>query len=207
MKNFTLIIGAVYGLLSVILGAFGAHALKKVLSVEKLQSFETGVKYQMYSALFLLIVGYILKFESPSEKWISILMIAGTFLFSMSIYFLSFSEVWNTNLKFLGPITPIGGLLMIDKNEADDKIIAVMKDDAVYGNIKADYFSADGKISSIGEANGVSVYTPNAKRYFEMKLQNTGNQDLRKGKLKIQYVSDSDISQEKMAEAEIILQN
>ena len=113
MKNFTLIIGAVYGLLSVILGAFGAHALKKVLSVEKLQSFETGVKYQMYSALFLLIVGYILKFESPSEKWISILMIAGTFIFSMSIYFLSFSEVWNTNLKFLGPITPIGGLLMI----------------------------------------------------------------------------------------------
>ena len=113
MKNFTLIIGAVYGLLSVILGAFGAHALKKVLSVEKLQSFETGVKYQIYSALFLLIVGYILKFESPSEKWISILMIAGTFLFSMSIYFLSFSEVWNTNLKFLGPITPIGGLLMI----------------------------------------------------------------------------------------------
>ena len=113
MKNFTLIIGAVYGLLSVILGAFGAHALKKVLSVEKLQSFETGVKYQMYSALFLLIVGYILKFESPSEKWISILMIAGTFLFSMSIYLLSFSEVWNTNLKFLGPITPIGGLLMI----------------------------------------------------------------------------------------------
>ena len=113
MKIFTLIIGAVYGLLSVILGAFGAHALKKVLSVEKLQSFETGVKYQMYSALFLLIVGYILKFESPSEKWISMLMIAGTFLFSMSIYFLSFSEVWNTNLKFLGPITPIGGLLMI----------------------------------------------------------------------------------------------
>ena len=113
MKNLTLIIGAVYGLLSVILGAFGAHALKKVLSVEKLQSFETGVKYQMYSALFLLIVGYILKFESPSEKWISILMIAGTFLFSVSIYFLSFSEVWNTNLKFLGPITPIGGLLMI----------------------------------------------------------------------------------------------
>ena len=67
----------------------------------------------MYSALFLQIVGYILKFENPSEKWISILMIAGTFLFSMSIYFLSFSEVWNTNLKFLGPITPIGGLLMI----------------------------------------------------------------------------------------------
>ncbi|MBW8360796.1 MAG: DUF423 domain-containing protein [Kaistella sp.] len=113
MKTFTLVAGAVYGLLSVILGAFGAHALKKVLSADKLASFETGVKYQMYSALFLLIVGYILKFETPSEKWISILMIAGTFLFSVTIYLLSFTEVWNTNLKFLGPITPVGGLLMI----------------------------------------------------------------------------------------------
>lgn len=113
MKNITLIIASIYGLTAVILGAFGAHAFKKILSVEKLQSFETGVKYQMYSALFLLIVGYILKFESPSEKWIPILMILGTLFFSMSIYLLSFQEVWNTHLKFLGPVTPIGGLFMI----------------------------------------------------------------------------------------------
>lgn len=113
MKNFTLIIGGIYGLLSVILGAFGAHAFKKILSVERLESFETGVRYQMYAAFFLLIVGYILKFETSSEKWISILMIAGTFLFSVSIYFLSFQDVWGVNLKFLGPITPLGGLFMI----------------------------------------------------------------------------------------------
>ena len=113
MKNTTLIIGAVYGLVSVILGAFGAHALKKVISVDKLASFETGVKYQMYSALFLLMVGYILKFESPAEKWISILMIAGTFIFSVSIYLLAFSEVAAIPSKFIGPITPLGGLLMI----------------------------------------------------------------------------------------------
>lgn len=113
MKNLTLIIGAVYGMLSVILGAFGAHAFKKILSPERLQSFETGVKYQMYAALFLLIVGYILKFDNGTDKWISILMIAGTFLFSVSIYFLCFQDVWNVNLKFLGPITPLGGLLMI----------------------------------------------------------------------------------------------
>lgn len=113
MKTFTVVFGAVYGLLSVILGAFGAHALKKVLSVEKLTSFETGVRYQMYSALFLLIVGYILKFETPSEKWISILMIVGTFIFSFSIYLLAFNGVSGMNFKFLGPITPIGGLLMI----------------------------------------------------------------------------------------------
>lgn len=113
MKTLTLIIGAVYGLLSVILGAFGAHAFKKILSVERLESFETGVRYQIYAAFFLLIVGYILKFETSSEKWISILMIAGTFLFSVSIYFLSFQDVWGVNLKFLGPITPLGGLFMI----------------------------------------------------------------------------------------------
>ncbi|QIY84109.1 DUF423 domain-containing protein [Chryseobacterium sp. NEB161] len=113
MKNLTLIIGGIYGLLSVILGAFGAHAFKKILAVERLESFETGVRYQMYAAFFLLIVGYLLKFETTSEKWISIFMIAGTFLFSVSIYFLSFQDVWGVNLKFLGPITPLGGLFMI----------------------------------------------------------------------------------------------
>ncbi len=113
MKTFTLIAGAAYGLLSVILGAFGAHALKKVISVDKLVSFETGVRYQMYAALFLLIVGYILKFDTSVEKWISILMVAGVFLFSVSIYVLSFSEVSTMSFKFLGPVTPLGGLLMI----------------------------------------------------------------------------------------------
>lgn len=113
MKTFTLVAGAVYGLLSVILGAFGAHAFKKILSVERLESFEVGVKYQMYAALFLLIVGYILKFETGSEKWISYFMVFGTFIFSFSIYFLSFQDYLGVNLKFLGPITPLGGAMMI----------------------------------------------------------------------------------------------
>ena len=97
-------------MLSVILGAFGAHAFKKILSIERL---ETGVRYQMYAAFFLLIVGYILKFETTSEKWISILMIVGIFIFSVSIYCLAFQDAWGVNLKFLGPITPLGGLFMI----------------------------------------------------------------------------------------------
>lgn len=113
MKTITLVFGAVYGMLSVILGAFGAHALKKILSLERLESFETGVRYQMYAAFFLLIIGYILKFETSTEKWTSILMIVGTFLFSVSIYFLSLQDYLGTNLKFLGPITPLGGLFMI----------------------------------------------------------------------------------------------
>lgn len=113
MKTLTLVFGAVYGMLSVILGAFGAHALKKILSVERLESFETGVRYQMYAAFFLLTIGYILKFETTSEKSVSILMIAGTILFSFSIYFLSLQDYLGANLKFLGPITPLGGLMMI----------------------------------------------------------------------------------------------
>ncbi|CAA7390192.1 DUF423 domain-containing protein [Chryseobacterium fistulae] len=113
MKTITLVFGAIYGMLSVILGAFGAHALKKILSVERLESFETGVRYQMYAAFFLLIIGYILKFDTTSEKWTSILMITGTFMFSVSIYFLSLQDYLGVNLKFLGPITPLGGLFMI----------------------------------------------------------------------------------------------
>ncbi|MHA6696318.1 DUF423 domain-containing protein [Chryseobacterium sp. A301] len=113
MKTATLVIGAIYGLLSVILGAFGAHAFRKILSVEKLASFETGVRYQMYAAFFLLVVGFILKFDTGVDKWISWFMILGTLLFSFSIYALSFQEYWGVNLKFLGPITPLGGLFMI----------------------------------------------------------------------------------------------
>lgn len=113
MKTFTLVIGAIYGMTSVILGAFGAHAFKKILSAERLTSFETGVKYQMYSALLLLIIGFFLKFETSIERWASILLILGTFFFSVSIYFLSFQEILGGNFKFLGPVTPLGGLLMI----------------------------------------------------------------------------------------------
>lgn len=113
MKNTVLIFGALYGMLSVILGAFGAHAFKKILSPAQLESFETGVRYMMYSAFYLLLVGYILNFQSGTERWIGWLMIIGTLLFSVSIYLLSFQESWGVNLRFLGPVTPIGGLMMI----------------------------------------------------------------------------------------------
>lgn len=113
MKNLVLVIGACYGLLSVVLGAFGAHAFKKILSVEKLTSFEVGVRYQMYAAFFLLFVGWIFKFDLGFEKWMSWLMIVGTLFFSVSIYLLAFQEYWGVSLRFLGPITPIGGIMMI----------------------------------------------------------------------------------------------
>lgn len=113
MKQITLIFGAVYGALSVILGAFGAHALKKVLSPDALNSFETGVKYQMYHALVLLIIGFYFSFSTKLESTTAWMFIVGTFLFSVSIYLLALSTSMQVNLRFLGPVTPLGGLFMI----------------------------------------------------------------------------------------------
>ncbi|WP_343560050.1 DUF423 domain-containing protein [Sphingobacterium sp.] len=113
MNNIVIITAAVFGSLAIILGAFGAHAFKKILSAEKLDSFEVGVRYQMYAAITLLILGLNLPFDHQSERAAYYLIALGTLLFSGSIYFLSFAEHWKKNLKFLGPITPLGGLLMI----------------------------------------------------------------------------------------------
>ncbi|WP_223815391.1 MULTISPECIES: DUF423 domain-containing protein [Sphingobacterium] len=113
MNTATLIIATLFGSSAIILGAFGAHAFKKLISAEKLASFEVGVRYQMYSTLILLILGFQLNFDIYSERLAVYGITAGTILFSFSIYFLSFAEYWKKNLKFLGPITPLGGLLMI----------------------------------------------------------------------------------------------
>jgi len=80
------IAGALYGLLAVIFGAFGAHALKKSFTEEQLKSFEVGVKYQMYHAIVLVVIGYNLKFITALERNIGYSFIIGVFLFSFSIY-------------------------------------------------------------------------------------------------------------------------
>ncbi|RKO72994.1 DUF423 domain-containing protein [Sphingobacterium puteale] len=113
MNHIVIITAALLGALAIILGAFGAHAFKKILSAEKLDSFEVGVRYQMYTAITLLVLGLNLSFDYQSERVAYYLITSGTLLFSGSIYFLSFAEYWKKNLKFLGPITPLGGLLMI----------------------------------------------------------------------------------------------
>ena len=113
MKNLVLTIASLYGMIAVILGAFGAHAFKKILPAEKLASFEVGVRYQMYHAIVLLVIGFALSFSTSTERWAAICLMVGVFLFSFSIYLLAFAEYWNVNLKFLGPVTPLGGLFLI----------------------------------------------------------------------------------------------
>jgi len=107
------LMGALYGLLAVIFGAFGAHALKKKLTPELLQNFETGVKYQMYHAIVLLVIGFNLGFDAPIDAWIVNCFIFGTLLFSFSIYALCLGAAKGNKPKFLGPVTPIGGLLLV----------------------------------------------------------------------------------------------
>ncbi len=104
--------GAFLGILAIILGAFGAHALKKVLNLDQLSTFETGVKYQMYHALFLLFIGFA-SISQKAKKAIFYLVVFGVLFFSGSIYFLATISITHIDFKIIGILTPIGGLLFI----------------------------------------------------------------------------------------------
>jgi len=106
-------VGALFGLLALIFGAFGAHALKKSFSDDQLKSFETGVKYQMYHAIVLIMIGFNFNLDTPPQQFMVYCFLIGTFLFSFSIYGLTLSASKGKTWKFLGPITPLGGLLLV----------------------------------------------------------------------------------------------
>ncbi len=105
--------GALFGMIAIILGAFGAHALKKVLSLEQLSTFETGVRYQMYHAVFLLFIGLTNDLSQKAKKTIYFLVLFGVILFSGSIYLLATNDLTSFDFKAIGFVTPIGGLLLI----------------------------------------------------------------------------------------------
>lgn len=114
MERKIIATAAFLGLTAIILGAFGAHALKNYLTPEQLISFETGVKYQMYHALFLLFLGLSTVFlTDKTKKLMYWLVVLGVAFFSGSIYLLTTKNVTGIDFKFLGPITPIGGTLLI----------------------------------------------------------------------------------------------
>jgi len=113
MNRNIALIGTILLLISIVLGAFGAHALKELVKEEQLISFETGVRYQMIHGLALLILGLNANRHSFNLIPIFRLLLTGVLLFSVSIYFLSLQDVLEVKLKFLGPVTPLGGLLMI----------------------------------------------------------------------------------------------
>lgn len=113
MNNKLITTAAFFGMTAIILGAFGAHALKKVLNVDQLATFETGVKFQMYHALFLLFIGLNAHMAEKIKKTILNLTILGVIFFSGSIYLLATDSLNTFNFKVIGFLTPIGGLLLI----------------------------------------------------------------------------------------------
>jgi uncharacterized membrane protein YgdD (TMEM256/DUF423 family) len=105
-----LILGSANSMLAVILGAFGAHALKARLDESLLKIYHTGVEYHFYHALGLILIG-IIALNIPLNMWLKNagwMMFAGIILFPGSLYFLSI-----LNIRWLGMITPLGGLLFI----------------------------------------------------------------------------------------------
>lgn len=104
---------AFLGMSSVILGAYGAHGLEKLVDSESVATFNTGVEYQMYHALLLMMVGITNFLSHKTKQIIFYLVILGVLFFSGSIYGLSTNELSGFDFKTIAFITPIGGLLLI----------------------------------------------------------------------------------------------
>lgn len=111
--NSRLRMAAILGMIAVILGALGSHALKERLGSDALASFEVGVRYQMIHALMILAIEGISQLSEKSKRIVSRFVLIGVIAFSGSIYLLSTREITGLEVSFLGPITPIGGLFLI----------------------------------------------------------------------------------------------
>ncbi|MEM9884742.1 MAG: DUF423 domain-containing protein [Bacteroidota bacterium] len=108
-------IGSILLMFAAILGAFAAHGLEGKISATQIDTFETGVRYQFYHAFALLIIGILLRLDfSKLLSWVAWLFLIGIFLFSGSIYLLACRDLFGiSDWWWLGPITPVGGTLII----------------------------------------------------------------------------------------------
>lgn len=113
MDRKIIAVAAILGAIAIVLGAFGAHGLKQLISPESITVFETGVKYQMYHALFLLFIGTTSLLTEKAKKTILTLVVTGVLFFSGSIYFLACNALFSFDFKKIGFVTPIGGLILI----------------------------------------------------------------------------------------------
>jgi len=113
MNKKLAITGVILICISIILGAFGAHPLKEILSTKQMTSYDVGIRYQMYHGLGLLLLGLSANKIGKSLNSVYWLLLLGTVFFSGSIYFLSLQDLLGVKLSFLGPMTPLGGVAMI----------------------------------------------------------------------------------------------
>ncbi len=113
MERKYFISGITFGLLGIVLGAFGTHGLKPLLTPDSFISLETGIKYQIYHGLLLLILGLMVRSGYQFSKWIFISLILGVIFFSGSIYLLATNDLTSFNFKNIALVTPLGGSLLI----------------------------------------------------------------------------------------------
>jgi len=113
MNKKILVTGAIVGIIGIVLGAFAAHGLEKLVDAEAIKSFETGVRYQIYHALLLLILGGTSFITGKRKKVMFYLIVFGLIFFSGSIYGLATNDLSSFDFKSIAMITPVGGLLLI----------------------------------------------------------------------------------------------
>lgn len=113
MNRTIVLVGIALGALAIILGAFGAHGLEKIVDENAVDTFEVGVRYQMYHALFLLFLGIWPNLANNYKKKVFGLVLVGVALFSFSIYLLALNSLTSFDFKSIGFLTPIGGVFLI----------------------------------------------------------------------------------------------
>lgn len=105
--------GFLFGLIGVIMGAFATHGLKPVLTPESFDSFETGVRFQMYHSLLLILVGSLEPLSHRLSNWVFFMLFGGILLFSGSIYMLATNSLTSFDFTTIALVTPLGGSLLI----------------------------------------------------------------------------------------------
>ena len=113
MKKTILSTACLFGMLAVVLGAFGAHGLKNLVDLDAVATFETGVRYQMYHAFFLFVLALVPDSMLKSKRPIYLCVVIGVVLFSFSIYILALNDLMQFDFKMFGIVTPIGGVFLI----------------------------------------------------------------------------------------------
>ncbi len=113
MNKRIIITAAIFGILAVIFGAFGAHILKQMINVTQLEIWQTGVQYHFYHTLALLFLSTFARFKNNLINIASYCFVFGIICFSGSLYLMALKDVLSINTKFIGPVTPFGGLLFI----------------------------------------------------------------------------------------------
>ena len=113
MKKTILSTACLFGMLAVVLGAFGAHGLKNLVDLDAVATFETGVRYQMYHTFFLFVLALLPDSMLKSKRPIYLCVVIGVVLFSFSIYILALNDLMQFDFKMFGIVTPIGGVFLI----------------------------------------------------------------------------------------------